>query len=91
VARCILAEFSNLGLDDKALYLSLFIRRLGEAGGDEGPVGVPRPAGSRAELGENGRRVLPRAGDGPQKRTVAGPGIAVERPEIGDDLGPEGV
>ena len=60
-------------------------------GGDEGAVGVPPAGKGGPELGENRLGVLPGAGDGPEERTMAGPGVPGESAERGNDLGPERV
>jgi hypothetical protein len=52
---------------------------LGDPRGDEAVVGVPGSASGGPALGQDGLGGLPGAGDGPQKRTVAGPGVARSR------------
>ena len=59
--------------------------------GDEGVVGAAGRGGRGAELRENGARVLPGPGHPAEEGAVAGPGVPVQRAEIGDDRRPERV
>jgi hypothetical protein len=69
---------------------TLPIRRaaLGDAGGDAGPGGAPGAAPGGAERGEDGRRILPGAGDGAEEGALARPREAVEHPAVGEEHHP---
>jgi hypothetical protein len=69
--------------------LELGAAALGDARRDERPIRRHGTAPGGAKLRQDRRGVLPGARDGAHERTVAGPGVPVERPEGGDDRGAE--